>query len=97
MKVLPVLGSYYSDVQHFSEAGLYELEAGEMVLNSLEPYKAEIVVNGRVRAVLARVPLAVKISDKTIPHLDETYVKFSATSEEVKTIDVSKYPETFRG
>ncbi len=42
LRVVPLLGGYYGDVKHFASAANYELEALEVLVNSLDPYKVKL-------------------------------------------------------
>lgn len=94
MRIIPFVGGYYADAVHFSKAAGYELEAAEIMVNSLDPYKDEIGLNGTPTPGQDKIAQFVKILDKTLPHIDQVEPQLKRASEEVSSIDVSKYPET---
>lgn len=94
MRIIPFVGGYYADAVHFSKAAGYELEAAEIMVNSLDPYKDEIGLNGTPTPGQDKIAQFVKILDKTLPHIDQVEPQLKKASEEVSSIDVSKYPET---
>lgn len=94
MRIIPFVGGYYADAVHFSKAAGYELEAAEIMVNSLDPYKDEIGLNGTPTPGQDKIAQFVKILDKTLPHIDQVEPQLKKASDEVASIDVSKYPET---
>lgn len=97
VKIIPFLGGYYSDIAHFAKAGSYEIEAAEILIESLEPHKNEIGLNGTPVPGQDRVAQAVKILDKVLPNIDKIEPNLKKASDEVSSIDVSKYPENYGG
>lgn len=94
MRIIPIIGGYYADAVHFSKAAGYELEAAEIMINSLDPYKDEIGLNGTPTPGQDKIAQFVKILDKTLPHIDQVEPQLKKASEEVASIDINKYPET---
>jgi hypothetical protein len=95
MRVIPYVGGFYADAQHFSKAAHYELNAAQTIVNSLEPYKGELGFNGQPSPGQDKIGQAVKILDKVIPQLDKIQPDLQKAAEEVSSIDVNKYPEKF--
>ncbi len=95
LKVIPVVGGYYSDSQKFASAASDELEAAEIVIKALEPHKNEVGLNGTPTPGQDRVAQAVKILDKLIPELDKIEPNLKSAREKVEDIDTSKYPEMY--
>ena len=94
MRIIPFVGGYYADAVHFSKASQYELEAVEIMVNSLDPYKDEIGLNGTPTPGQDKIAQFVKILDKTLPHIDQVEPQLKKAADEVASIDVNKYPET---
>lgn len=93
MRVLPVIGGYYADAVHFSKAAQYELEAAEILVNKLDPYRNEIGLNGQPTPGQDKIAQFVKILDKTLPEIDKVEPQLKKAADEVTSIDVNKYPE----
>lgn len=94
MRIIPFVGGYYADATHFAKAAGYELEAAEILVNSLDPYKDEIGLNGTPTPGQDKIAQFVKILDKTLPHIDQVEPQLKKAADEVASIDTSKYPET---
>jgi glycine/D-amino acid oxidase-like deaminating enzyme len=71
MRIIPFVGGYYADAQHFSRAAQHELNAAEAIVESLLPYKAELGFNGTPTPGQDRVAHAVKVLDKVLPQIDK--------------------------
>lgn len=94
MRAIPFVGGYYADAAHLSKAAGYELEAAEILINSLEPHKNEIGLTGQSTPGQDKIAQFVKILDKTLPEIDKVEPQLKKAADEVSSIDVSKYPET---
>jgi len=94
VRVVPFVGGYYADATHFAKASGYELEAAEILVNSLEPHKNEIGLNGQPTPGQDKIAQFVKILDKTLPEIDKVEPQIKKAADEVSSIDVNKYPET---
>lgn len=95
VRIIPFVGGFYADAVHFSKAAGYELQAAEVLVNSLDPYKDEIGLNGTPTPGQDKIAQFVKILDKTLPHIDQVEPQLKQAADEVASIDVNKYPETF--
>lgn len=97
LNAIPFVGGYYQDIRGFADAGVSELTAAQTLIDSLEPYKAELGFNGQQIAGQDRVTQGLKILDKSLANLDKIQVNLKDASDSVKDVNVDKYPETFRG
>ncbi len=97
LKVIPIVGGYYSDAKGFTGAGVEELISFDSILANLSGSKAELGFDGHPKSGPDRVTQVVKILDKSLPYLDKVQSNFSKAADDVKNIDVNKYPETFQG
>lgn len=95
MRVIPFVGGYYADASHFSKAAQYELQATEVLVNSLDPYKNELGLNGQPTPGQDKVAQLVRILDKVLPQIDKVEPELKKAADEVSSVDVNKYPETF--
>lgn len=96
VRVIPYYGGMYSDALHFSAAANDELDAAQVIFNSLDPYKEELGFNNVDAPNHDRIAQVAKILDKVVPELDTVEPQLKAASDEVSSIDTSKYPDTFR-
>lgn len=97
LKLIPVVGGYYSDVKGLTKAGVEELTAMDTILLNLNSSKEDLGFDGHQKKGPDRVTQAVKILNKSLPSLENIQGNLSKAADEVKDIDVSKYPETFKG
>lgn len=97
LRIIPIIGGYYSDAKGFVSAGIQELGALDNLLSSLAPDKAELGFDGHPKKGPDRVTQAVKILNKSLPYLDKIEGNLQKGADLVKNIDTNKYPETFKG
>ncbi len=97
LKIIPILGGYYSDAKGFMGAGVEELIALDKLLNELSPHKEELLFDNHPKKGPDRVTQAVKILDKSLPFLDKVQGNLTKAANNVKNINVNKYPDTFKG
>lgn len=95
MRVIPFVGSYYGDAVHFAKASQYELQAAKVLVDSLEPHKTELGMTGQPTPGQDKIAQFVKILNKILPEIDKVEPELKKASDEVSSIDVNKYPETF--
>ena len=97
LRVVPVLGGYYSDVKGLANAGVEDLIALDKILSNLDSVKSELNFDGHPKSGPDRVTQAVKILDKSLPYLDKVEGNLIKGAKLVKNIDTKKYPQSFRG
>lgn len=97
LRLIPFLGGYYQDAKGFARAGVEELTAINKLLTNLEPAKAEIGFDNHPKNGPDRVTQLLKILDKSLPKLDQIQDNLAKAAESVEKIDVSKYPQSFKG
>lgn len=93
LRIIPYVGGYYADVTHFAKASVYSLSAVEKITDSLDPYKVELGFNGVPSPGQDRIAQMVKVLDKIIPQIDKFEPDLKMAADEVKSVDVEKYPE----
>lgn len=93
MRAIPYFGGYYADAKKFASASSQELEAAEVLLNSLEPYKIELGFTGHPTPGVDKVAQFIKILDKVIPQLSSVEDHLRKANDQVGDINVGKYPE----
>lgn len=95
VRAVPFINGYYLDAKHFASAADYELNAVQILIDSLYPYKGELGLTGQATPGQDRVAQVVKILDKILPDLDKVEPDLKKAAIEVASIDTSKYPATY--
>ena len=104
-KVLPVVGSYYTDAKSLIVAGREGLGAAEILIPAIEPYADILGFNGvrptdgseGAQTAEERIDFIVNSLPAIIPKLDEVGPKLKNAREAVAEINPSRYPEKFGG
>lgn len=98
---VPFVGAYWRDGEAFINAGLYGIEAGEIMIETAEPYADIIGLGGgdagADETANDRIDFLVQTIESILPRADEIAVKADLARQELNKIDPSRYPETFRG
>lgn len=97
LRIIPFAGSYYADLKSMTSAGVSEFKAISAIVAILEPSKADLGFNNQPLAPQDRIAQIVKILNKTLPDIDKMIPDLKKASDSVSKIDVSKYPEVFKG
>lgn len=103
MKFIPFLGGYVSDAQHGVKAAVVGTEAGDIVIQALEPYadflgfKGGAAANSPTKTAEDRINFLVQTIEGVTPRLDEISEKMAVITAEVNHIDPNRYPQSFRG
>lgn len=102
-RIVPFLGNYVEDVQASGKAGAAGLEAGELLITTMEPYADILGFNGGAQAesgektAQERIDFIVKSIGSVVPELDKINAKTAVMEKELAKIDPGDYPEKFRG
>lgn len=100
-KFIPVLGGYTADAMHLAAAGQYGLEAGEVLVQAVEPYADLLGLKGQGTftggTAEDRIAKAVETLDKVTPQIDQVAGKMDLVKKEIDPVDPDRYPETFAG
>lgn len=97
LKIIPIVGGYYTDAKGLAQAGVEELEAVDKLLTNLQAVKGELGFDGHSKKGPDRVTQAVKILGKSLPNLKKIEGNLKKGADAVKNIDTRKYPEKFKG
>lgn len=104
-KSLPWVGAYMTDAEAATNAGVYGIETGEIVIETTKPY-ADIIGFGGPDSEQAesaeesandRIEFIVQTVDDIIPKMDVISEKAKQANAELQKIDPERYPEEFRG
>lgn len=104
LSFVPFFGGYISDADHAIKAGAHGLDAGEILINTLEPYAdiigfnpdSEQAASGNETAQ-ERLDFVVSSLPDIIPQADILIKKAQLVQKEVDQIKPNRYPEEFRG
>lgn len=98
-KFIPLLGTYTRDFGHALNAGLYGLEAGEIVLSAIGPYADILGFNGQqqeagdgAKTAQERIDFIVKSIPDLVPKIDQISAKVSQAKTELDKINPEHYP-----
>lgn len=98
--IIPFLGSYWKDGDSLLKASLAGLDAGEISLEAIAPYADLLGLKGKSTFVSKstdeRIQTAVLTLDKLTPKIGEIGQKLEIVNKEIKKIDASRYPESFK-
>ncbi|MBI2590409.1 MAG: DUF4012 domain-containing protein [Candidatus Blackburnbacteria bacterium] len=103
VKLIPGLGNYWADAKHLTVGGKAGLEAGDTVIQAIEPYSDILGLNGGKQAedgtktAEDRINFIVGTIDGLIPQMDTISQKTTVASSEISKIDPNRYPEYFQG
>lgn len=101
LKIVPFVGSYYNDGEHFLEAGVNGVEAGLILIDAVTPYADVLGFKGQGSFVGGtaedRIVKIVQTLDKITPKIDEVAEKITLAEKEIKQINPKRYPKSVRG
>jgi hypothetical protein len=105
-RFIPFAGRYIADAGHGLVAAKAGMEAGETVLNVIEPYADLLGLKTGTNDVLGaksgaqttqeRIDFVVKTIPDLLPKIDTISAKIKIIQEEVAQIEADKYPEQFK-
>lgn len=99
-RLVPFFGSYISDANHLVNAGLYGMDASDIVLTTIEPYadllglkggKDNAMGNGS-KTAKDRIDFIVKSIPDLIPNIDKISGKTALIEKELLGINPDRYP-----
>lgn len=99
---MPFVGAYYRDGEAGLNAGTYGMNAGTIVIETIEPY-ADIIGFGGPNAPAGgdtandRIEFLIQTIDDILPRIDEIAENARLANEELKKIDPNRYPEEIDG
>ncbi|MGI5841433.1 MAG: DUF4012 domain-containing protein [Patescibacteria group bacterium] len=102
LKIMPIANSYYKDGQELISIANEGIDTGEIVIQSIEPYKDFLGLVGGESASAQettedRIAFLTESIEGIIPHLDQIDQKITNINNSLTKIDPSRYPEEFRG
>lgn len=101
MRIIPFFGSYIKDIGYGLNAGNLVFDAGEITLNTIDPYLSELGFKegeekDGEKTAQERIDFVIKSIPEIIPKTDEIIDKFSEAEKELSKINPNKYPEKIK-
>lgn len=100
-KFLPVVGQYYKDGEAVIAAGTHALDAGSVVVETVEPYADIIGFGGGsvegANSANDRIEFLIETIDDILPKADEITRKARLAKKELEVIKPDRYPEKIFG
>ncbi|MEK9178793.1 MAG: DUF4012 domain-containing protein [Patescibacteria group bacterium] len=96
LRIIPFVNNYYGDARHILAAGEHFIDAGDIFIESIEPYADLLGLKGQGSftggSAEQRIETAVKTMDKVTPKIDEISDKLNLAKEEIDHINPKDYP-----
>ncbi len=107
-KYLPFVGGYVGDAEHGVKAAQAGLEAGEIVIATVEPYADLLGLKGEsgneilgaktgVQTTQERIDFVLKTIPDLLPKIDSISSKVKIAQNEIAQINPDRYPEKYKG
>jgi hypothetical protein len=100
-KSLPYLQSYYQDGERLFTIANNSLETGNILITAIEPYQDFLGLKGAAtssaKTTEDRIAFLTQSIEGLLPHLDSINKKVSEINSSLNEIDISKYPENYKG
>lgn len=97
---VPLVNFYYNDALHLVNAGVYGLNAGQILIDSIKPYADVLGLKGAHSFVGGsaqdRIQTAVTTMSKVTPKIDDIGQQLALVQKEIDQVDPNHYP-TFLG
>ena len=98
---VPVLNFYYDDAMHLVNAGVYGLNAGQILVDSIKPYADVLGLKGAHSFVggsaQERIQTAVMTMSKVTPKIDDIGQQLALMQKEVDQVNPAHYPAILGG
>lgn len=107
-RIIPFVGSYVSDMGHVINAAQAGMDAGTIVLTTIEPYadllglksatgqQAVADLDG-AKTAQDRIDFIVKSLPSLLPQIDNIAAKTKIVEEEISQVNAERYPVEFKG
>jgi len=106
LKIVPYFRNFYFDGEKLFAAATSGMRAGKIVITAVEPYQdflgltggnGEDLFGGGEKTTEERINFLVKTVESLKPHLDELEKEIENINKNLAEIEVSKYPQEFKG
>lgn len=99
LKYIPLVNNYYNDADHMVQAGLHGLKAGDIVVESVEPYADVLGLKGQgsftAGSAEQRIQTAIMTMGKITPRIDDVANNLVLVKKEIDQVDENHYPPIF--
>ncbi|HSD98668.1 MAG TPA: DUF4012 domain-containing protein [Patescibacteria group bacterium] len=96
---VPLVNFYYNDALHLVNAGVYGLNAGQILVDSIKPYADVLGLKGAHSFVGGsaqdRIQTAVSTMSKVTPKIDEIGQQLTLVQKEIDQVNPAHYPAFF--
>ncbi len=96
LKIVPLVGGYYSDADHLVKASSYGVDAGIVTADALIPYVDVLGLKGKGTftggTAQDRIRTAVKTMGKVVPQIDKIEEQLKLAKVEVDQVNPGHYP-----
>lgn len=107
-RVIPFVGGYVGDMGHGVRAAQAGLDAGNIVLTTVQPYadllglkgdggSVSSTETGGTKTTQDRINFILQAIPSLIPQIDQISSKVQIVESELSQINADRYPETFQG
>lgn len=94
---IPPFNFYYNDANHLVNAGVYGLNAGQLLVDSIKPYADVLGLKGAHSfaggSAQDRIQTAVSTMSKVTPKIDEIGQQLTLVQKEIDQVNPSHYPK----
>jgi len=101
LKFIPIANNYYKDGQNLIKIGNDALETGAIVIQAIEPYQDFLGLKGAAtssaKTTEDRIAFLTESIEGLLPHFDSIDNKVSEIDNLINQIDITRYPESFKG
>jgi len=101
LKFIPVAKNYYQDGENLIKIGNDALETGDIVIKAIEPYQDFLGLKGAAtssaKTTEDRISFLTESIESLLPHFDSIDKKVTEIDTLINQIDITRYPETFKG
>lgn len=100
-KIIPVAKNYYNDGSELINISKEAIDAGNIVIQAIEPYKDFLGVKGAATSgeetTQDRISFLTQSVESLVPYMDTLEQKLSKIEISLNKIDANRYPEEFKG
>lgn len=100
-KIIPVAKNYYNDGTELINISKEAIDAGNIVIQAIEPYKDFLGVKGAATSgeetTQDRISFLTQSVESLVPYMDTLEQKLSKIETSLNKIDPNRYPEEFKG
>lgn len=100
LKIVPVVRNYYKDGQRIISMVYEAIDAGEIAIQAIEPYKDFLGIKGSStsgeKTTEDRIAFLTESAEGLVPYLDSLEAKITNIEIYLNEIDANRYPEKYK-